>query len=113
MSRYYNMFGMIIGADPDRFGEIKAAASAEWGFEDWDEHNGTLTASADDKLCGGESEEEFAERLAKAIWTANGGPCEVEVSATYLEELPHEEYSFDESDYEEFIARQGEQKDGQ
>ena len=37
MSRYYNMFVTITGADPDRFGEIKAAASAEWGFEDWDE----------------------------------------------------------------------------
>ena len=113
MSRYYHMFVKVVGVNPDRFAAVKDAASAEWSFEDWDEHNGTLTASADDKLCGGESEEEFAERLAKAIWTANGGPCEVEVSATYLEELPHEEYSFDASDYERIITHPGEQKDGQ
>ena len=66
---------------------------------------GKLTASADDQLCGGETERQFAERLAKAIWTANGGPCEVEVRATYLEDPPHEEYSFDESDYERIMGQ--------
>ena len=104
---------IITGANPDRFDAVKAAASAEWGFEDWDEFKGTLTASADDTLGGGESEEEFAARLAKAVWTANGGPCEVEVRATYLEDLPYEAYVFDASDYERIVTHQGEQKNGQ
>ena len=103
MSRYYNMFVMIVGARPDRFDQIKAAASDEWDFGEWEEHNGTMTASADDNLCAGETEQEFAERLAKAVWTANGSPCEVDVKATYLENLPHEEYSLDESDHERIM----------
>jgi len=112
MSRYYNMYVVITGANPGRFVVVKDAASAEWSFEEWDEYEGTLTASADGKLYAGETEEQFAERLSKAIWTGNDGPCEIEVRATYLEELPHDTYVFDESDYERIIARQGEQKNG-
>ena len=113
MSRYYNMHVTIIGANPDRFDAVKDAASDEWDFEDWDEYGGTLEASADDQLCAGVTEEAFAKQLAKAIWTANGGPCEVEVIATYLENLPRETYTFDASDYERIITHQGEQKNGQ
>ena len=105
MSRYYNMFVMVIGAKPDRLDAIEDAASDQWEFEDWDNFQGTLTCSADGQLCGGETERDFAERLAKAIWTANGGPCEVEVRATYLEDPPQEEYSFDESDYERIMSQ--------
>jgi hypothetical protein len=43
--------------------------------------------------------------LTKAIWIANGGSCEVEVNATYLEELPHEDYLFGESDYEGIMGQ--------
>lgn len=113
MSRNYHMSLRIIGADSDRFDAIRDAASAEWSFEDWDEFEGTLSADGEDQLCAGTSEEDFAARLARAVWTANGGPCEVEVRATYLEELPCETYSFDASDYERTITRQGEQRNGQ
>ena len=47
---------------------------------------GHLRASAQDWLAGGESEEQFTERLSVAIWRANGAYCEVSVDATYLEE---------------------------
>ena len=104
MSRTYNMSVTITDATPDRFVEIKSAASAEWDFDDWDEYEGKLMASADGKLCAGETDEEFCERLAKAIWAANGGPCQVEVRATYLDELPYDYYSFDESDYNRLMA---------
>lgn len=104
MSRYYNMYVMVTRAAPDRFGAIKAAASEEWNFEDWDEFSGTLTASADGTLCAGETDQEFAEKLAKAVWTANDGPCEVEVRATFLEDLPHEDFVLDEGDYERIMA---------
>ena len=111
MSRSYSMHVTIIGANPDRFDAVKDAASDEWDFEDWDEHGGTLEASANDQLCAGTTEEEFAEQLAKAIWTANGGPCEVEVIATYLEDLPWETYTFDESDYDRLITANKEATD--
>jgi hypothetical protein len=111
MSRYYNMSVTVTGARPDRFDEIRASASAEWAFDDWQEHDGVLTASADDRLCGGETEPEFAERLAKTVWAANGGPCGVDVTATYLEELPSESYSLDESDYDRLITANEEATD--
>lgn len=70
-----------------------------------------LTASADDYLCSGETEPEFVERLAKVVWEANGGPCAVSVNATYLEDLPAESYSLDESDYDRLITANKETTD--
>ena len=54
-------------------------------------------------FAGGETEEEFTERLAVAIWRANGGYCEVIVNATFLENLPYEIHTLDEDDYERLI----------
>ena len=103
MSRYYSMSVTITGADPDRFDPIMAAASAEWEFDDWYSHNGVLTASGDAQLFGGETDQQFAERLTQAIWRANGGPCRVEVTATYLDELPCESYSLGAGDYDRLM----------
>lgn len=103
MSRYYNMTVAITGAAAERQDEIKAAAEAEWNFDDWSQYDGVLTASADGKLCAGETDREFAERLARLIWTANRGPCQVEVKVTYLEDLPYEEFLLDEEDYARLV----------
>jgi len=51
----------------------------------------------------GRSEEQFTERLSVAIWRANDGFCEVVVNATYLEELPYEIHSLDQTDYARLI----------
>ena len=108
MNRSYSMHVTARGIDPKRVQRIKRAANGGWKFDDcdWCFSNGendngvaVLTASADGNLCGGETEEEFAERMAKAIWAANGGYCLVEVVATCLEDLPCETYSFDEEEY--------------
>jgi hypothetical protein len=104
MSRYYNMAVRIGGFDQQRTDRIKDAVCDEWEFDNWNFHAGNLTASADGKLCGGETEEAFAERLAKAVWAANGGYCEVEVNATYLEELPCETHCLDEDDYARLLS---------
>jgi hypothetical protein len=104
MSRYYEMQVTIREADPARTQEIQDAASDEWPFEDWNlEDDGRIWANAEGSLVGGESDEEFAERLTKAIWIANGAYCNVEVIATYLEDLPCESYSLDEDDYQRII----------
>ena len=58
-----------------------------------------VIATAQGSLCGGEQEHEFANRLLRGIWRANGGYCYVEVHATYLENLPYESYTFDEDDF--------------
>jgi hypothetical protein len=91
--------------------DIQDAANLEWKFEDWYEFKGSgksqveLAANGQSCLCGGESEEEFAHRLAKAVMEANGGPCEVEVSATYLEDLPNETYTFGKEDYKQLVGK--------
>ena len=105
MSRYYNMAVTITCAARERIDAVKQAAEAEWAFDDWFlDDDGVLTASADGSLCGGETEEEFAARLAKAIWTANGAYCGVEVHATYLDQMPYETHCFDEDDYRRLVA---------
>jgi len=109
MSRFYNMTVKITGAASQRIDAVKQAAEAKWAFDGWSFSAAIaqLTASADDRLCGGETDDEFAERLAKAIWTANGNYCPVTVHATYLEDLPHETYSFDEDQYGAFRSAAG------
>ena len=100
MSRFYDMTVEISGHDPEKASEIQAAAKEHWPFTDWwFQDEGTMQSSAQDYLCGGLSEEEFTERLGVAIWRANGGFCEVSVDATFLEDLPYEVHTLDESDY--------------
>ena len=104
MSRFYDMTVEVSGHDSAKVSEIQAAAENEWPFDDWwSSDNGDMQASAKDSLCGGETEEQFTERLAVAIWHANGGFCEVVVSATFLEELPYEIHTLDQADYERLI----------
>ena len=99
MSRYYRMSVRVEEYDPERQPAIEAAIQNAWGFDEVNEHDGILAACGDDSLSGGETEEAFTERLAKAIWKANGRFCQVQVNATYLEALPYEEYAFDEASY--------------
>ena len=105
MSRSYNMFVRITNFNQDNKDQIQEAAENEWGGlgDNWYIHENEdeiqMSSESDGSLCGGEGEEEFSERIAKAIWEANGGFCKVEVSATYLEDLPCETYFFDSLDY--------------
>jgi hypothetical protein len=95
----------LVGCRPELVDAIKAAAGQEWEFTEWHDQEGTLTASAEGSLCGGESEEEFTERLSLAVWKANGEFCEVTVNATYLEDLPYEVHCLDQSDYDRLIRQ--------
>ena len=104
MSRYFSMFVRISGANPDRTEAVQQAAEGEWPFDTWHESAGVLTSCGDGQLGGGECDDEFAQRLAKAIWAANGGFCQVEVSSTYLDDLPYESFCFDESNYDRLTA---------
>ena len=104
MSRYYEMMITISDMAPDRKDAVEAAARAEWDFGDCYEGAGCMTLSGDGRLGGGESEDEFATRITRAIWQANGQFCAVEVSATYLESLPCETYQLDKSDYDRLLA---------
>jgi hypothetical protein len=95
MSRAYDMYLQVAQFQPERREGIKAAARAIWDFE-WFCDAPTLEGFGESSLCGGEREDQFADRLAKGIWAANGGFCSVIVTATYLDDLPKETYEFDE-----------------
>ena len=106
MSRSYDMTVRVRGMKQDRIKDVQAAAASMWPFDEWYplDYSDIPTNQASDgqgSLCGGETEEAFTERLAKAVWKANGDYCEVEVQALYLDELPYETYICDEDRYEE------------
>lgn len=107
MSRAYDMCVEITGVKPERRERVIAACCEEWSFATGDFDDGSilgpagrgLTASAGGRLCGGETEEEFADRIATAVWRANGGYCQVTIHATYLEVIPCESHVRDEDDF--------------
>jgi hypothetical protein len=64
-----------------------------------------LTLGGISYLCGGESEEHFFQRCCEAVWGELGKYVEVEIDATYMEELPYETYISDEDEYAGFEQR--------
>ncbi len=113
MSRSYEMCVEITGIDAARRGQVIAACCGEWSFSKEDFNNGppsegdgrSLTAFADGALCGGETEERFVDRLARAVWKANAGHCQVTVRATYMEALPYETHVRGEADFQAWSDR--------
>ena len=108
MSRYYEMTVEITGYKAGKTQDIKDAFAGEWVLEDqWGGTGGNLSLhlSGRGNLCGGESEEEFTDRLAIAIWKANGKYCEVVVNAIYLEEFPYKTHLRSEGDYDELMRK--------
>jgi hypothetical protein len=89
-----------------RLGRIQHACRDEWEFDDFIVVEYGVEATGRSQLCGGETEEEFVDRLTGAIWMANGAFCTVEVTAIYLEEQPTTQHALDEIDYEEWKGKQ-------
>jgi hypothetical protein len=73
MSRYYEMTVFVDRYDVAKVEDIQKAAAAEWPFDEWtfcggpDEAANGMQASGQGQLCGGETEEEFADRLAAPV----------------------------------------------
>ena len=108
MSRYYYMTVEITGVVAGRLDAVEEAAGGEWRFSHWTRtpHTRGTGATGESHLVGGETDDAFARRLARAIWGANGAYCSVSVAATYLEELPCETYCPGEDDYAAFLVEQ-------
>jgi hypothetical protein len=112
MSRQYDMLVEITEFNPYRQKQVKEACCKEWTFdlEELSFKRGAnrariLTGKAMGTLCGGESEDEFVDRLAKAIWKANKGYCEIEVHSLYLESLPYDDHCRDDDDYKRLMGK--------
>ena len=95
MSRLYGMTVTVYDVPERKVRYVKRASGRVWPFRnwDWDRRDRTLSCYAESQLAGGESEEEFADRLAEAVWKANSTFCPVIVDATYLEELPFQTHT--------------------
>ena len=107
MSRAYHMTVYVEDFDAAQIENIQRSANDEWpGLElrDNEAEEGRLFGEAENQLCGGETEEEFAARISKAIFLANQGPCVVRVDAICLEDLPYETYEHGPEDYDEVIG---------
>jgi len=103
MSRHYQMDVLIQEHNKDKRPEIFEAIYEQWPFEDDECSEFGFTGRS--SLCGGEGEDEFAERIAHAIWKANGDFCVVRVTATCLDNLPYHEYKLKRKDYEKFFGK--------
>ena len=101
MSRSYEMAIEVSGIKKERRKSVLKAVRKKWNIEVVDSGRHGIFLSGEGSLCGGESEEEFARRLSRAIWQVNGGYCEVTIKATYLDELPYETYSFGPEEYKQ------------
>ncbi|MGE3407561.1 MAG: hypothetical protein AB7I37_12150 [Pirellulales bacterium] len=108
MSRSYNMSVEVSEFNHELAEAIQASANAEWNFAWFEDVDGNLHGDADGNLCGGESEEEFVDRLSLAIWKANAEFCEVQVIATFLEDLPYEMHTQTREDYHRLLNQQRE-----
>ena len=105
MSRFYGMSVRISNHDPARADAIIEAAEEEWPFGDLTDNGQSLSGYGEDNLNAGCSEHMFAEEFAMVIWEANGAYCDVNVVATYLEDLPNAGYSLNRADYARLIGR--------
>ena len=76
-------------------------------IDETEEGKKTIWGGAEGRLCGGEGEEEFSKRVADAVWSIAKKYLPISIKATYLEELPFEEYVFNEKDYGLHTKRKG------
>ena len=109
MSRYYQMNVEVQGFNKDKENDITAILKVNWNYDSCssyiDEELGpVLSMTGDGYLTAGCTEEQYAEDTAKDVWEENGGYCFVVITATYLEDLPFEEYTFDDKAYEELVT---------
>lgn len=112
MSRAYTMDVEVQGYNLDKQADIVEALQSCWDFRPVYYYAPTfgspiiLAATGDGNLTGGESEEEFAAKIAKAVWKVNGGYCCVTVGAACLAVLPYEEYVFEEAEFNSMTEEQ-------
>jgi hypothetical protein len=59
-----------------------------------------IKGSGESSLGGGVSEEDFTDILTAEVFAANGGPCEITVTATCLDYIPCESHKRSKQDYD-------------
>jgi hypothetical protein len=104
----------VTGFNPGKEDTIVGAVLNEWGFEDSDhishDDGDILEFRGQDSLYGGESEEQFADRIAITVWKANGKYCKVQVLAVNLEDPPAERHTRLDTDYKKLMPKKAKRK---
>jgi len=95
MSQYYEMQLRVAGLQEPEPHKIQMALEDEWDWGDFYSRPDTdgsmyLHTSGQDRLCGGESADQFARRCYKAVLKAIGRPVKIEITSIYLDDLPYE-----------------------
>ena len=106
MNRSYDMQVTIRRFDPQRQQNIEDICCFEFPFESleiqpFDEESTMIGTTVGDLSCG-LSEEQFSERLTKAIWSANEQYCPVTVRLLYLNALPYNAYELGKDDFQKW-----------
>jgi hypothetical protein len=112
MNTMYRFNIKITGHAPVARAAIEDALNRVWPLDFDCDENGEIEGVGDDVLCGSMDEHAMVDDFAAAVWRANGGPCEIDVTATCLEDLPHERYSRDDEDYYDWRAKRERDADG-
>ena len=114
MSRSYEFRIMVRGYKPERVMEICAALQEEWDFDpsgfpgQEETPPEELNVSGVDNLTGGLAADDMADRLAQAVWAANGAYCEVEVWSTFMDVTPPSDtHTWNADDYQAWIKAGG------
>lgn len=87
MSKYFGVKIEADGLNESRLEQIRDALCKEWDIEEDEihfqprpKHTADLVAVTTGGPCAMETEIEFCERMAEAVWKANGRYCPVRVS---------------------------------
>jgi len=107
MSRAYQIQVEVRRANLNRLAAINERCAAERFVDeltvDDGDNNSVMIGNAIGNLFAGETEEEFANELTRAIWKANGAFCDVTVRLLHLDDLPFNVIELGEDDYAEWI----------
>jgi hypothetical protein len=106
MSRLYDLQLTIIGHEPTKAHQIRKAANQQWPAlkANWDGDQEVITSSGQESCVGGKGARQLVERLAVAIWQANGDFCRIVAQTTCLDDLPYETHVLDKIDYDQSMA---------
>lgn len=101
MSRMYTMNIEVHGVEQSECPALHETIQKEWGDDDPFYNAGTknYSTNGENALAGGESPDEFATRLAHAIWKKLERYVEVVVCSTLLEDLPYDTHILAEEAY--------------
>ncbi len=108
MSRQYAIALEVENVAKGKISSVQEAADSQWRFDndEWDIHDGILVGWGECSFTGAETEEQFTDRLARAIWKANGEFCLVRVHATCTESLPCDTHECGQEKYDAFMKEE-------